>query len=108
MLALLHLGVIALFVLLGAVFSRGKGSWLIAGYNTAPPAEKARYDQAALCRFMGRFMLVLALCWLPIFLSALLDCLPLLWVGLILFLAAALGGAIYANTGRRFKQQPPM
>ncbi|UOO38687.1 DUF3784 domain-containing protein [Oscillospiraceae bacterium CM] len=23
----------------------GKGSWLIAGYNTASPAEKAKYNQ---------------------------------------------------------------
>ena len=43
----------ALFVLLGILFSRGKGAFLIAGYNTASAAERARYDEKALCRFMG-------------------------------------------------------
>lgn len=42
---------IALLVILGIVFSKGKGSSLIAGYNTAGPEEKKKYDEKALCRF---------------------------------------------------------
>ena len=42
----------AVFVLLGVLFSRGKGAFLIAGYNTASAAERARYVEKALCRFM--------------------------------------------------------
>ena len=33
---------IALFLVLGLIFSRGKGAFLSAGYNTASKAEKAR------------------------------------------------------------------
>ena len=59
---IVFLGMIVLFLVLGLTFSRGKGAFLIAGYNTASKAEKARYDEKALCRFMGKIMFALAGC----------------------------------------------
>lgn len=92
MLLVIRLLVAASFLALSIVFSRGKGTSLIAGYNTASPEEKARYDEKRLCRAMSRLMLVLALCWLVIAASALWQ--PALWIGLSLFVAAAIGGCI--------------
>ena len=92
MLLVIRLLVAASFLVLSVVFSRGKGTSLIAGYNTASPEEKARYDEKKLCRAMSRLMLVLALCWLVIAASALWQ--PALWIGLALFVAAAIGGCI--------------
>ena len=92
MLLVIRLLVAASFLALSIVFSRGKGTSLIAGYNTASPEEKARYDEKRLCRAMSRLMLVLALCWLVIALSALWQ--PALWIGLALFVAAASGGCL--------------
>ena len=92
----------AVFVLLGILFSRGKGAFLIAGYNTASAAEKARYDEKALCRFMGKLMFALAACQAVMGLGAAWAGMWLYWLGIALFLAAAVGGVIYANTGRRF------
>lgn len=100
-----HGATICLFLLLGIVFSCGKGTGLIAGYNTASAREKARYDEKALCRFMGRFMFVLAACWIPMLLSTLLDMIALLWIGLAVFLTVIISGVIYANTGNRFMVQ---
>ena len=54
------LGTILLFFLLGVLFSMGRGAVLIAGYNTASKAEKEKYDEKALCRFMGKLMFALA------------------------------------------------
>lgn len=102
MLIFIHLALAGLFVILGILFSLGKGAWLIAGYNTSPPVAKARYDEKALCKFMGKFMFTLAACWLPLLLSTLLDSMALLWAGLILFCIVILAGVIYANTGNRF------
>ena len=92
----------ALFVLLGALFFRGKGAFLIAGYNTASAAEKARYDEKALCRFMGKLMLLLAACQVVMGLGAAWAGMWLYYLGIALFLVSAVGGVIYANTGRRF------
>lgn len=87
----------ASFLVLGIVFSRGKGTSLIAGYNTASPAEKAKYDEKKLCKAMSRLMFVLALCWLVIALSDLCRTMWLLWLGLGLFVAASIGGCVYID-----------
>lgn len=104
MLVVIHLIMIGSFILLGILFSLGKGAWLIAGYNTSSAEEKARYDEKALCKFMGKLMFLLAACWTPMLLSALLENPALHWIGLALFFTASIGGVIYANTGNRFKK----
>lgn len=101
MLLIIHLCFVALFLILAVVFLRGKGAFLIAGYNTASPEEKARIDETKLCRYMGRMMLALAACWLVIAGSELFHTMVLLWVGLGLFLAVVVGGLIFLNTGGR-------
>lgn len=99
---LIMLGIILLFLLLGAVFSMGKGAFLIAGYNTASKAEKERYDEKALCRFMGKLMFALAGCQCIMALGLFSVGMWLFWVGIAAFLAVTFGGVIYANTGSRF------
>ena len=102
---LVHLGVMVLLVALGLVFSRGKGAFLIAGYNTAPKEEKAKYDEGTLCRFMGKLMFILAVCWVPVTAGGVLEIWWLFWVGFAAFLATVLVGIAYANTGNRFKKR---
>ena len=102
MLIVMHSAVLVLFLVLAALFFRGKGSGLIAGYNTASAWEKRHTDERKLTRFMGRLMLALAVCWVPVLLSAVLDAMWLHWLGLALFLAVTVAGVVYANTGKRF------
>ena len=100
-----HSIAVGVFLLLGVIFSRGKGAFLIAGYNTAPREEKARYDEQALCRFMGKLMFALAECWCPVILGTALDLGWLLGIGIAAFLGVIFGGVIYANTGNRFRKR---
>lgn len=51
----------ALMFAISITLLAGKGSWLIAGYNTASPEEKAKYDEKKICRAMGIFCLLLTL-----------------------------------------------
>lgn len=48
-----------LFAVLSIVLLSGRGSFLIAGYNTADKEEKAKYDEKKLCRVMGAGMAVI-------------------------------------------------
>ena len=57
---LVALLITVLFIILGVIFSLGKGAFLIAGYNTSNKEEKAKYDEKALCKFMGKSMFTLA------------------------------------------------
>lgn len=104
MLLLIHIAFTLLFVVLGLVFRSGRGSSLIAGYNTMPQEEKDTWDEQALCRAMGRLMFLLALCWLVIASSEVFHKMWLYWVGIGLFLAVVIGAVVYFNTGNRFRK----
>ena len=104
MLLFIHLAFALFFIVLGIVFLNGKGAFLIAGYNTASKGERARTDEKKLCTFMGKFMLVLAACWLVMAASEIFKTMVLFWLGLALFFIAVLAGIVYANTGDRFKK----
>ena len=46
-------GFVIMFLLLSITFLKGKGSFLIAGYNTASDEEQKKYDKKKLCKTMG-------------------------------------------------------
>ena len=104
MLLAIHLVMTGSFVLLGVVFASGKGTGLIAGYNTATAEEKANYDKKKLCKAMSRLMFALAGCWLVIASSEVFKEIALLWIGLALFLVISVFGAVYVN--RECKVRP--
>ena len=52
-----------LFAVLSVFLLSGKGGFLIAGYNTSSPEQKAKVDEKKLCRVMGTGMSVITL-WL--------------------------------------------
>lgn len=57
------LGIVMGFIslVMSIVLLMGKGAFLIAGYNTASKAEKAKYDEKKLCRIMGFGMLFMTI-----------------------------------------------
>ncbi|RKD69575.1 uncharacterized protein DUF3784 [Sinobaca qinghaiensis] len=59
-----------LFSAAAFLLSRGKGSFLIAGYNILSDSEKEKYDEVALCKFMGVVMYGISL---AVFLLALYE-----------------------------------
>lgn len=97
--------VILLFVIIGIVFSMGKGSGLIAGYNTLPEEEKAKYNEKELTKFMGKMMFVLSLIMILWVVSTLLHNDVFLYVGIGVFLAVTLFMIIYVNKSGRFKKR---
>lgn len=95
------------FIALGAIVRFGKASWLIAGYNTSSKEEKAKYDEAALCNFVGNLMFVLGVIVLVMGILSLLITSHLgiiLGVGWTLYVVMTIGAVIYVNTGNRFKK----
>lgn len=99
-----QLVIVLLCLLLGILFSRGKGAFLIAGYNTAGPEKKKTYDEKALCRFMGKLMFAIGGSYCLIALGTFLERMALVWVGIALILGLVFGAVIYANTGNRFRK----
>ena len=83
----------------------GKGTWLIAGYNTMDSEEKKLYDGPALARFTGKILLPIGLATLPYGVG--LFCFGLEWLTW-LYLAIVIGlsvfAVVYCNTGNRFRK----
>ena len=104
MILAVFLVIAAVFIVLGIVFSSGKGANLIAGYNTASPEEKAAIDEKKLLKAMSVFMFVLAGCFLVSASSEIFGAKALIWVGQSLFIVALIAGLIYLNTGNRFRK----
>ena len=102
-LLIFHIIVFGLLIVLGIIFFCGKGAFLIAGYNTSSKEEKSHIDKKLLCSFMGKLMFLLAGCWLVIALGSIFEIVFLHVVGIMLFVTAIAGAAVYANTGNRFK-----
>lgn len=80
----------------------GKGDYLIAGYNTASPAERAKFNKKALCRSMAVMMFAIAFSFIVSALGIFIDIIPP-WIGHVLLLAIVLVGLIYINTSKRVK-----
>ncbi len=104
MLLAIHGAVVGALVLLGIIFLKGKGSFLIAGYNTASKAEKEKIDEKKLCTCVGMLMYALAGCFFIVMLSDIFHKMWILWLGLGLVFAVSIGGIIYINTGDRIKK----
>ena len=68
-------------------------------------SEKAKYDEAALCKFMSKMMYGICFSILLWALSDLLDIQVLFIIGLALFICLIVFVLVYSNTGNRFKKK---
>ncbi|EOU1110201.1 TPA: DUF3784 domain-containing protein [Clostridium perfringens] len=96
---------IALFILLGIMFSLGKWSFLIAGFNTMTKEEKEKYDVMSLCKFMGKLMFIIAFCITLFTLSDIFMMEILFNIGTVILIVSIIFTIIYANTGNPFERE---
>lgn len=96
--------VIILFIVIGIFLVNGKGSFLIAGYNTMSAEEKEKYDKTELLKFIGKMMFVLAFSMILWVLSEVYGIDWLFVAGLILFIFITLFMVIYVNLGQKFRK----
>jgi len=94
-----------LLLIMGVFLLNGKGAFLIAGYNTLAKEEKAKYDEKALCRFVGWLMIFCFVCVMLMGAGMHWDIMWLMYCGIAFLLVATLVAAVYANTGNRFRNK---
>ena len=91
-------GLVVLLAAMAALLLSGRGSWLIAGYNTAPKERKARYDEKKLCRVTGAGLVAIDL--LVLFMALFENLIPASWAWF--FVAAILViGAVMVILGNK-------
>ena len=96
--AVMPMAILAIFLL------NGKGTSLVAGYNTMSRAEQARYDEKALCRFVGRLLLVISVCVMLFPIGIHFEAMWITWIGIVVLVLGTVGAVIYMNTGDRFRK----
>lgn len=92
------------FIIFAIILSKGKGSSILAGYNTMSDSEKAQYDEVALCKFIGKIMYGISFSIIIFAVSEMLENQVLFIIGLILFLTLIIFALVYSNTRDRFKK----
>lgn len=102
--AITHLIILIPFLIFSILLSKGKGAFLLAGYNTMSDSEKANYDETALCKFMGKIMFGVSFSLFLFALSEWLENQFIFVMALILLPIFIQFGVVYANTGNRFKK----
>lgn len=93
---------ILLFIVLGIILSTGRGSFLIAGFNTMGKREQEGWDRIALSKFMGKAAFGVAFAMLFTLLSNVFEIEWLDKVSFVLTIGIMIFIIIYANTGNRF------
>ena len=98
------LGVVILLMLTMAVFlMNGKGSFMIAGYNSMSKREKEKYDQKKLCQFTGLLLIIISVCMIIMFIGIYFSINWLTHFGVALIVVCSTGGAIFMNKSKRLK-----
>lgn len=97
---------VLVLALLGLYMMQGKGAFLIAGYNTMPKEEKAKYDGPAMARFVGKLLMALAFSMLFWLAGMILEKSWMFYIGVAMFLGFCGFALIYMNTGGRFLKEP--
>jgi len=91
-----------LFVALGFYIHSGKGWWLIAGYNMSSKNERGKYDEKALCKFIGKVVITIGVLLIPLGIKSVVGW---YWIAFtVLVLAIGIFASVYSNTGNRFKK----
>ena len=94
--------IIVPLLILAIFLLNGKGGFLIAGFNTMSKEDQEKYDEKALCHFVGWLLIVVLFCVLLIPIGIQFDSVWLTYGGIALTFVIILGAVIFVNTGNRF------
>ena len=92
-------------IILAIFLINGKGSFLIAGYNTMSKHRKEKYDKFALCRFTGWLLIVISVCIFILFLGIYFQKSWLTYCGIGLIIVVPICAAIYMNISKHFRNK---
>ncbi len=98
-------GIMLSLITLSAVLLRGKGARFIAGYNMLGEKGKEPYDSAALCRFMGKYLLSVSLPMPAPVIGRIFGIRWLMPAYISYLLVSAVLVIAYCNTADRFRRQ---
>ncbi|MCL2810845.1 MAG: DUF3784 domain-containing protein [Clostridia bacterium] len=91
-----------LIIVLAIVLLTGRGSFLLAGFNTMSKDQKAKYDAQALSKFMGKILLPISILTPFTAIESMISWFP--WVFFAITMGLCIFAVIYVNAGSRFRK----
>lgn len=98
-LVIVHTGLAVIFIILGTLIYKGRGSSLIAGF----PTQDKGVDTPRLMRFIGAFMFFCAFCFVLLLISDLTEMAQLQNIALVLLGGGIVFSIIFGN-GKHFRK----
>ena len=92
----------ALILVLAIILLSGRGSFLVAGFNTLPKDIKDTYDKKALSKFFGKILLPIAFLTFLLLIEDIFSW--YVWAYTVIVLGICLFAIIYSRTGGRFRK----
>lgn len=92
-------------MVIGIFLYNGKGAFLIAGYNTMPKEDREKYDEKALCKFVGKSMFFISFTFVFYLVGVHYEVDWPFHLGSMLIIGYVMFMIIYMNTGNRFKKE---
>ncbi|MGK0465688.1 DUF3784 domain-containing protein [Clostridium sp.] len=92
----------AILIIIGAFIRTGKGSFLIAGYNTSTKQQKEKYDEVALCKFVSNILFFIAVITFIYLIGRTYDITFIRILAMATLIITVIRASMYANTGNKF------
>ena len=90
------------FIILGIYMLTGRGEFLLAGYNTMSESEKEKYDAEALCKFMGKIVLIIGVLTFLLGIESIVTWYG--WIYTVAVVGLSIFSGVYANKSARFRK----
>lgn len=90
---------------LGVLFLLGKGSFLIAGYNTMSKSEQEKVNIKVLMTFVGKIVIIIGLLTPILIIGGIYNIIFLIWLYVVLVIGLSVFAVVYANTKEKFKNK---
>lgn len=91
-------------IIISILLLKGKGSFLLAGFNTMSEQEKEKYDSKALCRFMGKILLPVGIMTPLLSVGGMYGITWIFPTYIIITIALCVFAVVYCNTNHRFEK----
>ncbi|MDF2907288.1 MAG: hypothetical protein K0R34_2609 [Herbinix sp.] len=97
--------IVLLIIGIGLILRSGRGAFLISGYNMLSREQRAKYDEKALCRFVGNMLFIIIFFLVFAVIGGIYDLTWLIALSTTAIFGFTIGCLIYANTNNRFKNK---
>ncbi|MCL1902850.1 MAG: DUF3784 domain-containing protein [Oscillospiraceae bacterium] len=102
MTGIISCGIFAVLLIALAIYMMtGRGWFLLANYNMMSKGEKEKYDQKALCRFVGKILLVVGILTFPLGIAEIIGW--YFWLYITLTIGLGIFSCFYVSIKNRFK-----